>query len=132
MADTVAYVHAVEQVLMEALDDLGLPGTGRLRGHPGVWVEPDGPNPRKIAAIGVRLSRGRTMHGFALNVATDLAMFGHIIPCGIVGKSVTSLAAEGVPVDLRAGGRRRCGAGLRGLGRRGGGAPGRGLAPPAR
>ncbi|HET9601168.1 MAG TPA: lipoyl synthase [Acidimicrobiales bacterium] len=101
MADTVAYVHAVEQVLMEALDDLGLPGTGRLRGHPGVWVEPDGPNPRKIAAIGVRLSRGRTMHGFALNVATDLAMFGHIIPCGIVGKSVTSLAAEGVPVDLR-------------------------------
>ena len=100
MADTVAYVHTVEQVLIDAMADLGLPGTGRLRGYPGVWVDPDGPSPRKVAAIGVRLSRGRTMHGFALNVSTDLSMFGHIIPCGIVGKAVTSLAAEGVTVPM--------------------------------
>jgi lipoic acid synthetase len=100
MADTVAYVHTVEQVLIDAMADLGLPGTGRLRGYPGVWVDPDGPSPRKVAAIGVRLSRGRTMHGFALNVSTDLSMFGHIIPCGIVGKAVTSLAAEGLTVGM--------------------------------
>lgn len=101
MADTVAYVRSVEQVLIDALDDLGLPGCGRLREYPGVWVEPDGDHPRKIAAIGVKLSRGRTMHGFALNVSTDLAMFGHIVPCGIAGKAVTSLAAEGVGVSMQ-------------------------------
>jgi len=101
LADTVAYVQSVEQVVIDALADLGLPGCGRLRGYPGVWVDPDGEHPRKIAAIGVRLSRGRTMHGFALNVSTDLSMFGHIIPCGIVGKSVTSLQAEGLDVTLQ-------------------------------
>jgi len=100
LADTVAYVRSVEQVVIDALADLGLPGCGRLRGYPGVWVDPDGEHPRKIAAIGVRLSRGRTMHGFALNVTTDLSMFGHIIPCGIVGKAVTSLQAEGLDVTL--------------------------------
>ena len=100
MADTVAYVHAVEQVLIDALGDLGLHDVGRVRKYPGVWVEPDGPTPRKIAAIGVRLSRGRTMHGFALNVAPDLTMFGHIVPCGIEGLGVTSLAAEGVDVSM--------------------------------
>src|SRR5207342_1057487 len=83
MADTVAYVHSVEQLVIDALAEVGLPGTGRLERYPGVWVDPDGPRPRKIAAIGVRLSRGRSMHGFALNVSTDLAMFGHIVPCGI-------------------------------------------------
>jgi len=101
LADTVAYVHTVEQVLIDALADLGLRGTGRLRGFPGVWVDPDSDHPRKVAAIGVRLSRGRTMHGFALNVTTDLSMFGHIIPCGIVGKAVTSLEAEGLAVTMR-------------------------------
>ena len=101
LADTVAYVQSVEQVLIDALADLGLPGCGRLRGYPGVWVDPDGEHPRKIAAIGVRLSRGRTMHGFALNVSPDLSMFGHIIPCGIVGKAVTSLQAEGLDVTLQ-------------------------------
>ena len=100
MADTVAYVRAVEQLLIDALADLGLPGCGRLREYPGVWVEPDGASPRKIAAIGVRLTRGRTMHGFALNVSTDLAMFGHIVPCGIADKAVTSLQAEGVDVAM--------------------------------
>jgi lipoyl synthase len=101
LADTVAYVQSVEQVLIDALADLGLPGCGRLRGFPGVWVDPGGEHPRKIAAIGVRLSRGRTMHGFALNVSTDLSMFGHIIPCGIVGKAVTSMQAEGLDVTLQ-------------------------------
>ena len=101
LADTVAYVQSVEQVVIDALADLGLPGCGRLRGYPGVWVDAEGDHPRKIAAIGVRLSRGRTMHGFALNVSTDLSMFGHIIPCGIVGKAVTSLQAEGFDVTLQ-------------------------------
>jgi lipoic acid synthetase len=97
MADTVAYVHAVEQLVIDALGDLGLEGAGRLDGYPGVWIED-----RKIAAIGVKLSRGRTMHGFALNVAPDLAYFDHIVPCGIRDKRVTSLAAEGIDVDMRA------------------------------
>jgi lipoyl synthase len=102
MADTVAYVRSVEQLLIDVLADVGLPGCGRVAGYPGVWVDPDGPAPRKIAAIGVKLSRGRTMHGFALNVTTDLTMFGHIVPCGITGKAVTSLAAEGVDVTMSA------------------------------
>jgi lipoyl synthase len=100
MADTVAYVRSVEQLLIDVLADVGLPGCGRLAAYPGVWVDSGGPAPRKIAAIGVKLSRGRTMHGFALNVTTDLAMFGHIVPCGIAGRAVTSLAAEGVDVAM--------------------------------
>jgi lipoyl synthase len=102
MADTVAYVRSLEQVIVDALAVLGLPNTGRLPGYPGVWVDPDGPHPRKIAAIGVKLTRGRTMHGFALNVTTDLTMFGHIVPCGIADKAVTSLANEGIDVSMRA------------------------------
>ena len=96
------YVHAVEQVVIDALEALGLPGASRLEGYPGVWVGVEEGAPRKICAIGVRLSRGRSMHGFALNVAPDLAYFGHIVPCGISDKPVTSLAAEGVDVSMRA------------------------------
>ena len=102
MADTVAYVHAVEQVLIDALADLGLPDVGRIDGLNGVWVAPDSDRPRKVAAIGVRLSRGRSMHGFALNVDPDLAWFDRIVPCGITDKGVTSLRAEGLDVDLPA------------------------------
>ena len=102
LADTTAYVCSVEQLVIDALADLGLAGTGRVAGFPGVWVDPDGPVPRKICAVGVRLSRGRSMHGFALNIAPDLGMFGHIVPCGIVDKGVTSLAAEGIDVPMRA------------------------------
>ena len=100
MADTVAYVCSVEQLVIDTLADLGLADTGRLREYPGVWVEPEGPDPRKIAAIGVRLDRGRSMHGFALNIAPDMTMFDHIVPCGITDMGVTSLAAEGVDVTM--------------------------------
>jgi len=98
MADTAAYVHAVEQAVIDVLVGLGLAG-GRLAAHPGVWLGldggPDGPPPRKIAAVGVRLSRGRSMHGFALNVDVDLDHFERIVPCGIQDLGVTSLRREG-------------------------------------
>ncbi len=100
MADTVAYVRSVEQLVIDTLTDLGLDDVGRLDGYPGVWVEPGGPNPRKIAAIGVKLARGRSMHGFALNVDPDPRYFGYIVPCGIADKAVTSLAAEGLGVPM--------------------------------
>jgi lipoic acid synthetase len=96
-----SHVHRIEQLLIDALADLGLPGAGRLEGYPGVWVGVAGGRPRKIAAIGVRVSRGRSMHGFALNVDPDMSYFGHIVPCGIADKPVTSLAAEGVGVTMR-------------------------------
>src|SRR5207248_1385837 len=89
------YVHTVEQLIIDTLADVGLPSAARLPGYPGVWVED-----RKICAIGVRVSRGRSMHGFALNVDPDLSYFSHIVPCGIADKQVTSLAAEGVHVSM--------------------------------
>lgn len=95
MADTVAYVSAIEQAIIDVLAHFGLNGD-RLAGYPGVWLNGDTPDARKIAAIGVRLSRGRSMHGFALNVDVDMDWFSHMIPCGITGKAVTSLRAEGV------------------------------------
>ena len=91
IVDTTAYVCSVEQLVIDVLADLGLPDAGRVPGLPGVWVAPASEHPRKICAVGVRLTRGRSMHGFALNVDPDLAMFGHIVPCGIVDKGVTSL-----------------------------------------
>ncbi|MDQ6725812.1 MAG: lipoyl synthase [Actinomycetota bacterium] len=97
-----AYVASVEQLVIDVCAGLGLPGLGRVDGAPGVWVDPNGPGPRKICAIGVRRSRGRTMHGFALNVDPDLSWFRRIVPCGILDKGVTSLTAEGVGVDMRA------------------------------
>ena len=100
LAETAAYVCDLEQVLIDALSDLGLPGCGRLHGYPGVWTDLDG-TPRKIAAIGVRLSRGRTMHGFALNVETDLSWFDRIIPCGIRDFRPTALRAEGCAATMR-------------------------------
>ncbi len=96
-----AHVHAIEQLVIDAVGDLGLEGAGRLQGYPGVWMDPEGPEPRKICAIGVRIDRGRSMHGFALNVAPDLSMFGHIVPCGLSDMAVTSLAAEGVNATMR-------------------------------
>ena len=101
MADTVAYVRSVEQLVIDALVELGLPDVGRLHDYPGVWVEPDSDAPRKIAAIGVKLTRGRSMHGFALNVDPDMDMFGHIVPCGIPDKAVTSLAGERIDATMQ-------------------------------
>jgi lipoic acid synthetase len=97
---TPAYVRSVEQLVIDVCADLGLDGVGRLDGYPGAWVDPEGAEPRKLCAIGVRRSRGRTMHGFALNVNPDLSFFAHIVPCGIPDKGVTSLAAEGVAVAM--------------------------------
>ena len=93
---TPGHVHAVEQLVIDALADLGLAAASRLDGYPGVWV-----GERKICAVGVRLTRGRSMHGFALNVDPDLAMFSRIVPCGIPHRGVTSLAAEGVRASMR-------------------------------
>ena len=101
LADTTAYVCSVEQLVMDVLGDLGLDDVGRVPGFPGVWVAPGSDAPRKICAVGVKLSRGRSMHGFALNVAPDMAMFGHIVPCGIADKGVTSLRDEGIDVSMR-------------------------------
>ena len=99
--DSVAHVTAVEQLIIDTLAELGVPTAGRLPGYPGVWVDADGAVPRKICAIGVRVSRGRTMHGFAINVATDMRYLrDYIIPCGIPDRPVTSLAEEGIDVSL--------------------------------
>ncbi len=87
--DVVGYVRAVEQVLIDALAEFGI-AAGRVPKLTGVWV--DG---KKIAAIGVHISRWVTSHGFALNVDTDLAYFQYIVPCGLT-KPVTSMAALGV------------------------------------
>jgi lipoic acid synthetase len=96
------HVRAVEQLLIDALGALGVGDAGRLPEYPGVWVDVHGPNPRKIAAIGVRIARRRTMHGFALNVTTDMAYLReHIVACGIADRPVTSLAEEGVPASMR-------------------------------
>jgi lipoate-protein ligase B len=87
--DVVAYVRGLEQVLIDSLAEFGM-SAGRVQGATGVWVEN-----RKIAAIGVHLSRWVTSHGFALNVDTDLSYFQLIVPCGLT-KPVTSMHAEGV------------------------------------
>ncbi len=97
------HVRSVEQLLIDALTELGVSDAGRLPDYPGVWVDSTGVNPRKIAAIGVRLARGRTMHGFALNITTDMAyMREHIVACGIADRPVTSLVEEGVDVSMQA------------------------------
>ena len=102
LAETKAYVHQVEQVLIDSLRELGLDDCFRIGRYPGVWVNSKSGNPRKVAAVGVRLSRGRTMHGFALNVTTDLSWFDHIVPCGINEFTATSLKDEGIDVPMEA------------------------------
>jgi lipoyl(octanoyl) transferase len=88
--DVVAYVRRLEQVLIDVCAELGL-ATDRVEGRSGVWT-PDGA--RKVAAIGIRVSRGTTMHGFALNADPDLTAYDRIVPCGISDATVTSLSAE--------------------------------------
>ena len=88
--DVVAYVRRLEQVLIDVCAGLGLE-TDRVEGRSGVWT-PDGA--RKVAAIGIRVARGVTMHGFALNADPDLTAYDRIVPCGISDATVTSLSRE--------------------------------------
>ena len=87
------YLRFLEEVIIKTLAEYGLTAT-RSKGETGVWLDAETPFARKICALGVRASRWVTMHGFALNVNTDLTYFEHIVPCGIKGKGVTSLKAE--------------------------------------
>ncbi|MFM8836552.1 MAG: lipoyl synthase [Actinomycetota bacterium] len=101
-ADMHAHVFGVEQLVIDTLKELGVRDVDRLAGFPGVWVDTSSDQPKKICAIGVRVSRGRTMHGFALNVSTDLSfMRDHIVPCGIAEFGVTSLNELGFNFSLR-------------------------------
>ena len=92
-ADIRWYMRNLEEVIIRTIAHYGLQGQ-RSEGETGVWLDVGTPFARKICALGVRTSRWVTMHGFALNVNTDLGYFDHIIPCGIRGKAVTSLHAE--------------------------------------
>ena len=87
------YLRLLEEAVILTLKDFGLQAQ-RSAGETGVWLDVGTPFARKICAMGVKASRWVTMHGFALNVNTDLAYFDYIIPCGIQGKAVTSLKAE--------------------------------------
>ena len=87
------YLRSLEEVIIRTLADYGIKGE-RSEGETGVWLDVGTPFARKICAMGVRASRWVTMHGFALNVSTDLGYFDNIIPCGIRGKAVTSLNVE--------------------------------------
>ncbi len=100
LANTASYVHRVEQLVIDTCVALGLTNVGRIRRFPGVWVDPLSDTPRKIAAVGVRLDRGRSMHGFAFNVSTDLSWYDPIVPCGISEYGVTSLETEGIDIDV--------------------------------
>ncbi len=88
--DVVDYVRRLEQLLIDVCAELGL-ATGRVDGRSGVWT-PDGA--RKVAAIGIRVARGVTMHGFAINADPDLTAYDRIVPCGIADATVTSLSRE--------------------------------------
>jgi lipoyl(octanoyl) transferase len=90
----VDYVRRLEEALICACADLGVT-TARVPGRSGVWLRADGSRPeRKIAALGIRVSRGVTMHGFALNCDVDLGWYDRFVPCGIADAAVTSLSAE--------------------------------------
>jgi len=92
--DVVRYVRRIEQALIAVCDEFGVP-TGRVEGRSGVWLAADDRGPeRKIAAIGIRVQRGVTMHGFEINCDADLSAFDRIVPCGIADAGVTSLTAE--------------------------------------
>lgn len=97
------YIGMLEEIVIRFLDGYGLKGE-RLHGATGVWLDAGRPGrARKVCAIGVKSSRYVTMHGFALNIQTDLSYFSLINPCGFTDKGVTSLAKElGEPVDFEA------------------------------
>ena len=87
------YLRTLEEIVILTLNYFKI-SSQRSSGETGVWLEPNSPNSRKICAIGVKTSRWVTMHGFALNVDTDLRYYDYIIPCGIKGKGITSINKE--------------------------------------
>ncbi|WP_326546281.1 lipoyl(octanoyl) transferase LipB [Mycolicibacterium sp. ND9-15] len=92
--DVVNFVRRLEESLIKVSSDLGV-RTGRVEGRSGVWVPADDRGPaRKLAAVGIRVARATTLHGFALNCDCDLSAFSAIVPCGISDAGVTSLTAE--------------------------------------
>lgn len=91
--DVVNYVRRLEQALISVCAEFGL-DAGRVDGRSGVWLPADTGPARKIAAIGIRVARGTTLHGFALNCDCDLGAYSAIVPCGIADAGVTSLSAE--------------------------------------
>ena len=97
--ELVGFVREIEAALIQVCSDLGLTAI-RIDGRSGVWIQ-DARGDRKIAAIGIRVAKGTTMHGFALNVNPDLAAFRQIVPCGIADADVTSLEIElGRPITI--------------------------------
>ena len=95
-----SYIWLLEESIIRTLDDYGIEA-GRINASTGVWIDPAGKRPRKICAIGVRLSRYVSMHGFAFNINTDLVYFDYINPCGLTDKGVTSLNREmGTDMDM--------------------------------
>jgi lipoyl(octanoyl) transferase len=98
--DVIAYVRALEQALIDVCAEFGVHAT-QVEGRSGAWVTGGGQPDRKLGAIGARVSRGVTMHGFALNCDCDLSWFDRIVPCGIRDAGVTSLTAEtGRPITV--------------------------------
>ncbi len=94
------YLRLLEETIILTIGEYGLKGE-RSEGETGVWLDANTPFARKICAMGIRSSRWVTMHGFALNVNTNLGYFDHIIPCGIRGKAVASMEAElGKKIDI--------------------------------
>ena len=87
------YIDTLEEAVIRTVAEYGI-AAGRIAGASGVWIDPEGRRPRKICAIGVRSSRFITMHGFALNVSTDLEWFTRINPCGFTDRGVTSIERE--------------------------------------
>ena len=93
--DVVDFVRRLEEALIAVVTGLDVAGAGRVKGRSGVWLPADGRRPeRKVAAIGVRVQGGVTLHGFALNCEPDLTAFDRIVPCGITDAGVSSLSVE--------------------------------------
>ena len=101
--DVVDYVRRVEEAIIQVVRDLGLQDAGRVDGRSGVWIPGNDTRPeRKVGALGIRVTRGVTMHGLALNCNNTLEFYQHIVPCGITDAGVTTLSAElGRDVDTQ-------------------------------
>lgn len=93
--DVVDYVRRVEEAIIQVVRDVGLQDAGRVDGRSGVWIPGNDTRPeRKVGALGIRVTRGVTMHGLALNCNNTLEFYQHIVPCGIADAGVTTLSAE--------------------------------------